>query len=193
MDTLGNRIKTMRLSRGMTQVDLAGALDVSRSAVAMWEKDEREPNLETIEAIADVFNVSMSSLVERKADDAPLPYGLLRIKTKKIPLLGTIAAGVPVYAPDDYDAYVMADNGLKADFALRVHGDSMAPNFREKDIVFVRNQPDVYDGQVAAVSVDDEATLKYVYHVPGGLQLTSANQAYAPMLFTEENSDNLRI
>ena len=82
---------------------------------------------------------------------------------------------------------------VRADFALEVRGESMEPVYRDGDVVYIRRQDDVRDGQVAAVVVDDSATLKRVYHLPVGVQLMPLNPAFAPMLFTPENSDSVRI
>ena len=84
--------------------------------------------------------------------------------------------------------------GMRCDFALRVRGDSMTgARIRDGDIVFIRAQEDVDDGQIAAVIVEDEATLKRVYHVRDGLQLLSENPNYPPMLFTLEEYASIRI
>ncbi len=191
MHPLGDRIRILRSGRGMTQQQLADALDVSRSAVAMWERGEREPNLEMLEAISAALQVPMAALVERRA--AQLPANVTPARRRRIPLLGAIAAGQPVYARQDYETYVDVGGAVQADFALEVVGDSMEPLYKSGDIVFIREQPDVMDGQVAAVVIDDSATLKRVYHLPVGVQLLPLNPAYEPMLFTAENSDAARI
>ena len=84
-------------------------------------------------------------------------------------------------------------SGVRADFALEVKGESMEPLYKDGDVVYIRRQDDVLDGQVAAVAVDGLATLKRVYHLPIGVQLMPINPAFAPMLFTRENSDSVRI
>ena len=85
-------------------------------------------------------------------------------------------------------------DGTQADFALRVSGDSMVgARIHDGDIVFIRQQDDVDDGQIAAVIIDDSATLKRVYHIPGGLQLLSENPKYPPMIFTYPGCGAIRI
>ena len=96
MNTLGDRIRILRSGRALTQQAVAEALGVSRSAVAMWEKDEREPNLETLTQLAKLLNVPLSALVER--EEAPLPENLRPVRARRIPLLGAIAAGEPIFA-----------------------------------------------------------------------------------------------
>lgn len=191
MNTLGDRMRILRSGRGLTQQDVAAALNVSRSAVAMWERNEREPNLETLAALARLLDVPLSALVER--EEAPLPAGLRPVRTKRVPLLGAIAAGEPIFAAEQHETYVDVGGSVHADFALEVKGSSMEPVYKDGDVVYIRSQDDVRDGQVAAVVVDDSATLKRVYHLPVGVQLMPLNPAFAPMLFTPENSDSVRI
>ena len=191
MNTLGDRIRILRSGRALTQQAVAEALGVSRSAVAMWEKDEREPDLETLAQLAKLLGVPLTALVERR--EAPLPQNLRPVRARRIPLLGTIAAGEPIFAEEEHETYVDVDGSARADFALEVQGKSMEPVYKDGDVVYIRSQDDVLDGQVAAVVVDDSATLKRVYHLPVGVQLMPLNPAFAPMLFTPENSDSVRI
>ena len=98
MNTLGDRIRILRSGRALTQQAVAEALGVSRSAVAMWEKDEREPNLETLAQLAKLLDVPLSALVERA--EAPMPENLRPVRARRIPLLGAIAAGEPIFAEE---------------------------------------------------------------------------------------------
>lgn len=124
----------------------------------------------------------------------PMPANCIPVKRVQVPLLGGIAAGEPILAEQQYDAYVEADADLDCTYALRVDGDSMEPTVRYGDIVFIRQQEDVDDGRIAAVLVDDSATLKRVYHIPNGLQLLSDNAAkYPPRAVTFEDYDCIRI
>ena len=119
---------------------------------------------------------------------------ILPIRKKRIPFLGEIAAGVPIFADELRDVYVTAEVDVHCDFALRVKGDSMTgAGISDGDIVFIRSQPDVLDGQIGAVSIDDEATLKRVYHTRDGITLVAENPKYAPMAFREEDAMNVRI
>ena len=191
VNTLGDRMRILRSGRGLTQQAVAEALGVSRSAVAMWEKNEREPNLETLAALAKLLNVPMTALVER--EERPLPENVRPARYRRIPLLGAIAAGEPIFAGEEHETYVDVGGSVQADFALEVQGESMEPVYKDGDVVYIRSQSDVSDGQVAAVVIDDSATLKRVYHLPIGVQLMPINPAFAPMLFTAENSDSVRI
>ena len=104
----------------------------------------------------------------------------------------SIAAGRPILCEEELEITDAAD--VACDFALRVAGDSMiGARIRDGDLVFIRRQDDVDDGQIAAVIVDDSATLKRVYHVPGGVQLISENPEYSPMLYTEDDVNDIHL
>ena len=181
---IAENIKTMRMSRSMTQRDLAKALGVSSSTIAMYETARREPDIETMEALADTFNVPLSSITGN--NKPTLPPSLIPIsdlQRHRIPVLGSMAAGEPVYDPEFPD--VVVDGPLDADFALRVHGDSMRPNYLDGDLVFLRSVPDVpHNGSVCAVAIDNEAALKHVFRYPDHVMLTSDNQQYEPMMYS---------
>ena len=136
--------------------------------------------------------------VYRLAEYAPTEHRLMErdvlvpVTRRRIPVLGSIAAGRPILCEEELEITDAAD--VACDFALRVAGDSMiGARIRDGDLVFIRRQDDVDDGQIAAVIVDDSATLKRVYHVPNGLQLLSENSKYPPMLFTCPDCDSIRI
>ena len=111
------------------------------------------------------------------------------IETKRFPLLGKIACGEPVFADEDRESYVEAGTNIQADFCLKAKGDSMInARIYDGDIVFIRKQPDVNDGEIAAVLIDDEATLKRVFKMPGRIQLRAENPKYKPIDITEEQN-----
>ena len=111
----------------------------------------------------------------------------------QIPVVGVVTAGVPILALENQEGTIAWEGDPKC-FALRVRGDSMVgARLFDGDLVFIRRQSDVDDGQIAAVIIDGQATLKRVYHVPGGLHLLSENPKYPPMRFTFDNHDDIRI
>lgn len=212
MATLGQRIKQLRADKGLTQEQLAKELHTSKSRIGMYEIDEREPNKQMMEAIADYFNVDMDYLYGRT--DVPNEYQLnnqqalkradflsrldsiLPIDTKKFRLLGNIACGEPIFADEDRELYVEAGANIQADFCLRASGDSMiGARIHDGDIVFIRQQDMVEDGEIAAVLIDDEATLKRVYYDREGgvLQLFAENPQYKTMRFVGEELNQIRI
>ena len=123
-----------------------------------------------------------------------LPANIFPIQTKKVPLLGTIAAGVPIYADENFDGYRECTEDVDADFCLKIQGDSMiGARINDGDIVFIRKQPDVDNGEIAAVLIEDEATLKRVYKEKDSLILQAENPRYAPIVYTAESYVECRI
>ncbi len=108
----------------------------------------------------------------------------------KIPLIGSVAGGEPIY-DEETDLYI--DGPIKASCALRLKGDSMAPTYLQGDIIYVREQPEVRSGQVAVVFLDDQCTLKHVYKSNNGLQLISDNPKYPPINVSFDDYDYIRI
>ena len=152
--------------------------------------ETKNPTTRTLQRLADALDCPVEMLLR----DVELPQNLLPVETRRVPLLGSIAAGIPIYADEEKDCYIACDSALKCDFALRIQGDSMiGARINDGDIVFIRNQPNVEDGEIAAVIIDDEATLKRVYHLKNGLQLLSENPNYPPMVFTIDEHDSIRI
>ena len=193
--TIGEKIKLLREKHGMTQLELARAVGVSDKAVSTWENDINVPRMGVIQKIASYFNVSKAYLVEDDATESPaLPPNLAPISKMphhRVRMVGAVAAGVPILADEEYDVYVDAPE--KADYALRIEGDSMEPTYLDGDVIYIREQPNVDDGRVAVVLVDDSATLKHVYHERDGLTLISDNHAYPPMRVSFADHDVIRI
>ena len=206
MATFAERLKSLRREKGWSQQRLADELDLSKSSVNMYERGEREPGFETMEAIADLFNVDMNYLYGRTditiADPivlAPkkptIPPGFEPMpKMKKIPLIGSIACGEPITAEQNIEKMVDVPENIRCDFSLTCHGDSMVDaGIHDKDVVYIRIQPEVENGEIAAVRIDGEATLKRVYYNPGTLTLMPANPAYAPMIYTGSQLEEVHI
>ena len=112
---------------------------------------------------------------------------------KSIPIIGTIACGTPILAEENHEGYTHIEDTIHADFAMRCRGDSMSPKFLNDDIVLIRQQPVVENGQIAAVLIDNEATLKRVYFDNDRLILNPENLSFAPMIFTGEEINNVKI
>ena len=187
MKIYSERIRQLRARRGLSQDQLAAALGVSRSAVSMYETSQREPDFETCEAIADFFNIDMDYLlgrsdVERKVvAAAPIPPGFEPLpEMVQVPLIGSIACGSPILAEGNIESYVGIPAAWRADFALTCHGDSMAPKICDGDIVCIRKQATVEPGEIAAVRIGEEATLKHFYQSGEVVQLVAENAAVCP-------------
>lgn len=190
--TLPERIKERRLALGMTLLDVANALGVKEATVQRYESGEiKNLKHDTILSLSKIFRCSPSYLMGWEEDI--LPPHTMHISGKKLPLLGEIAAGIPKFADEEIDYYSPADDD-GADFCLRVHGDSMTgAGIKDGDIVFIRSQSAVDDGDIAAVLVDDEATLKRVYTSPDAVTLVAENPKYKPMVYTKKQGKSVRI
>ena len=110
---------------------------------------------------------------------------------QRVPLIGSAAAGEPIYDPEDLGVYV--DSPVEADAAITVKGDSMEPTYKDGDLVYVKCVPDVPEGAVAVVFLDDEATIKHVYKRPTGLTLIGDNRASPPIMAEFEDYANVRV
>jgi len=176
-----NKIKEFRQLRGLTQDQLAKSIGVAKSTVSMYEAGRREPTFEMLETIADILNASFYDLFGR--DERSYIYGSSKPSfPKKIPLLGTIACGIPILADQNIESYIDTPEPVKADFALRCKGDSMI-NARifDGDIVYIRQQETVENGEIAAVLIGTEATLKKVYVYPNRIELRAENPLFKPI------------
>ena len=168
-------------------------LGVSRQSVSKWETGQSIPDLDKIIKLADLFGVEMDVLYAR--EPRPLPHNIRAVKTKKIPLLGEIACGEPIFANEEHQAFVEAGDSIQADFCLTAKGDSMiGARIHDGDVVFIRSQPMVENGEIAAVIINDEATLKRWYFYPEAkkLVLTPENPAYEPLVYVGAELDGVR-
>ena len=184
MTNLGERIKSLRQERGLSLRELADICETSKSAISMYERGERRPKYETLEAIADAFNVDMEyllgksdvknktanflgfdSLEEAYNAGCLLPSDIRPVARKRFPVLGNVACGEPIWAEEERGTFVDGAADIDADFCLIAKGDSMI-NARifDGDLLFVKKQPMVEDGEIAVVLVENEATVKRVYY-----------------------------
>ena len=200
LNTLGERISYARHLRGLTLDNIAQAVGVHKSTIQRYEKDEYEnPKLPVIESIARVLSVNPVWLIGKSDDmtayETALPDNILPMPGMGgVPLLGEIACGEPITAEENIEEYVDLPEHIHADFALRCHGDSMI-NARifDGDIVYIRQQPDVSNGEIAAVLIGSEATLKRVYHYAGRIELRPENPTFPVLQFEGEQLSEIRI
>lgn len=199
MSTVAERLQYAMQLRNKKQVDLVRITGIGKASICTYLSGAYEPKQTNTYKLASALNVNpawlMGQDVPMEAEPSPaLPHpDLLPVRKKRVRMLGSIAAGQPIYAEENRDAYVTVDGAMECDFALRVKGDSMSPRLLDGDTVFFREQSDVDDGQIAAVIIDDSATLKHVYHLANGIQLVSDNPKYPPMIFDAQNSSYARI
>ncbi len=203
------RIKQQRLSIGKTLEDVAVVVGVSKATVQRWESGEiQNMRRDKIAKLATALNTTPSYLMgwvdtpAKRTDnsvetESPKQYdNIFPVSLHKIPFLGEIACGQPIFADEERESYVMAGTDIKADFCLRCHGDSMIDaRINDGDIVFIREMPMVDNGDIAAVIIDDCATLKRVYYYPASnkLMLAPANPAYEPLMYVGEELDQIHI
>ncbi len=198
---LYKRIKELREDRHMSQEELALKTGyTSRTSIAKIEAGKIDLPQSKIVLFAKALGTTVSYLMgwedKAPADDySKIPNVLPLPKViKKVPLYDGIACGDPRYAdPQEVDMMELPD-GIRADFAVRCYGDSMIDaHICDGDIVYIRQQDDVDDGEIAAVLIDDDATLKRVYRKPYGVVLMPANSNYEPLVYTAEDCVNIRI
>lgn len=196
---LAKNIREMRREKGLTLEMLAEKLGTSRQTIHRYENGtiNNIPS-EKVKLLAEALETTPSQLMgwENK-NGAVLGYeNILPITIKRLPVLGEISCGKPVYAEEEHESYVSADASLDADFCLRASGDSMeGARIFDGDIVFIRSQHTVDNGDIAAVIINDEATLKRVYFYPeeGKLILLPENKKYSPLVYLGEELNNINI
>lgn len=204
MSTIGSRIRNRREELGLSQDELGKRLGYkSRSSINKIELDQRNLTQSKIKAIADALETTPSYIMgwdepDQKFDEEKLKLfdNLFPITVRKIPLLGNIACGKPIFADEQFESYVEAGANIRADFCLRAKGNSMiGARIQDGDIVFIHKQEMVNDGEIAAVLIDDEATLKRVYYDQENniLQLFAENPQYKTMRFVGEELNHIRI
>jgi repressor LexA len=194
---LSVNLKKLRRERGLTLDDLARALETSRQTIHRYENGviSNVPP-EKVAKLASALGVSPSALMGWSEEIDAEGLGLMPISVKRLPILGEIACGDPIYASEEHESYACADNALDADFCLRAHGDSMiGARILDGDIVFIRSQSSVDNGEIAAVIINDEATLKRVYYYPNEekLILSPENPKYAPLVYIRDELNGIKI
>lgn len=198
MNTIGERIRLAREKIGMSQVDMADKIGVSKQNLYKYERGlvTNIPS-DKIELIGKLTGVSPAYLMGWDATETePLPPNCFPIEKKKFPLLGNIACGEPIFADEDFEGYVEAGADIDADFCLRASGDSMVgARIHDGDIVFIKQQPIVDNGQIAAVLIENEATLKRFYYDQASdtVQLMAENPSYAPIVKMKSDLEDIRI
>lgn len=186
------RLKQLRNEKKINQRELANFLKVAPSTISMYESGQREPNFEVLESLADFFNVDLNYLLGKSdkttkliIEDSQPTQGL------KIPVLGTVAAGIPISAVEDildYEEVPQSWENQGEFFALKIKGDSMEPRMESDDVVIVKQQSDANSGDTVIVLVNgDDATCKRLQKTDNGIMLVSTNPKYPPMFYSNED------
>lgn len=197
--SIGKRIKEIRISKNITQDELALKIGTTKQTIYKYE-NEIVTNIpsQKIELISNALNTTPDYLMgwsDKSTDDL---YSIPRInpisKTYKRPRLGTIACGEPILAEENIETYDDIPDNIKCDFTLVCKGDSMInARINDGDIVYIKQQSQVDNGEIAAVLIDNEATLKRVYIYEDKVVLQPENTKYPPFVYTKEEMNNIRI
>lgn len=203
------RLKLRRKAMNYTLQEVADKMGVTRSTIQKYESGLIK-GVETtvLERLADILECTPAYLMGWSDSPSASPFntdsvqeeidyesfGIKPIKLKKFPMLGKIACGEPIYANQEYETYIEASANIDADFCLTAQGDSMI-NARifNGDIVFVKSQPIVNNGEIAAVIIEDTVTLKRVYMYPNRLELRPENPMYDVQNYENEELDKIKI
>ncbi len=193
--TIGDRIRTTRINAGITQTELGNCCGASKQTIYKYENNIiTNIPMDKVELMAAKLGVSAIYLMGwdtppvRASNIIPMP------KTYKVPLLGSIACGSPILATENIEGEVDTPDEIKADFALRCKGDSMInANIFDGYIVYIRQQDMVDNGEIAAVLINDEATLKRVRLFADHISLEPENPMYKPLVYWGEDMNTVRI
>lgn len=177
-----NFIKIAKM-KGLTPYKISKGTGVSCSTLTSWKNGDYTPKLDKLKLIADFLGVDIRDITEGNGQN-------------RLPILGTIACGSPIFAEENVEGYASPCYGISADFCLFAKGDSMVgARIYEGDLVFIKKQPRVENGEIAAVLIDDSATLKRVYLYPEDKKLVLApeNPKYKPLVFVGEEMNSIQI
>ena len=193
-----NNLRRLIDVSGKTQKDIADAIGVSQQIMNVWARGKAIPRMGKIQRLADYFGVEKSDLIDEKNETSRVPDypNILPIKTRKIPLLGEIACGEPIFCNEDRESYIAAGTDVRADFCLKARGDSMTgARIMDGDIVFIQRDMEIVSGQIYAVEIDGEATLKRVYYDESAqvLKLLSENPKYPTMMYDGERLSHVHV
>ena len=191
------KLKELRKQAGLTLDELAERVATSKQTIHRYENGiiTNVPP-EKVESLAIALGTTPQELMGWDDEPAISCKNIMPVSVKQLPVLGDIACGMPIYAEERHESFVNVADKLDADFCLKAHGDSMTgARIYDGDIVFIRSQSAVENGEIAAVIINDEATLKRVYYYPteGKLVLSPENPRYAPLVYVGRELESVKI
>ncbi len=203
---LSELMKQYRKYHHISARSFAKQAGFSNAYISLLENDRiSSPSLEALNAIAKAMGMSLDTML-RSIEDMEVNLskepGVMDViknavpmpETKCVPMLGAVSCGEPIYKEELYGEYYLVDKGIQADFCLKAQGDSMInARIHDGDIVFIYQQHDVENGQIAAVLVNGEAKLKYFYRYQDMVVLRSANPSYKEMTYTKDELNSIRV
>lgn len=190
------RIKQRRKEIGLSAEDVAERLNVSPATIYRYEKNDiKKFPTEILKPLADVLCTTPEYLMGWTDDISASVKNLSIVNTvKKIPLIGKIACGQPILAQENWEELILLPENVSADFALRCQGNSMIDaRINDGDIVYIKSQSQVDNGSIAAVLIDNEATLKRFYQQDNKVILQPENKEYQPLIYVGDEINDIRI
>lgn len=193
-----NNLRRLIDVSGKTQKDVADAIGVSQQIMNVWARGKAIPRMGKIQRLADYFGIEKSQLIDEQPEGPSIPQfsNVFPISKKRIPLLGEIACGEPIFCNEDRECYVEAGTDVRADFCLKARGDSMTgARIMDGDVVFIQKDAELVNGGIYAVEIDDEATLKRVYYdeTAQELRLLAENPKYPTMVYSGERLAHVHV
>ncbi len=184
---IAKNLKRLMDDRELSNVELSEIIGVSESTVGKWLLEKSIPRMGAIEKLASYFHINKSDLLEDRSNAKEIK---LDIQPRKIPILGKIAAGTPILAVENHEDYFDTSEFINADFALQIQGDSMiGSRIYDGDIVFLRKQSYIENGQIGAFLIDGEATLKIFNKQNNTVMLLSSNPNYSPIVLNPDKEN----
>lgn len=196
--SIAENIKRIRLEHGLSQAELGKIAGVSDKAVSTWELGIKVPRMGAVEKMANYFGIAKSAIVDdvqpAPAKKPTIPPGFEPMpEMDMVPLVGRIACGTPITAEQNVERMVCVPSKWHSTFTLTCKGDSMEPRIHDGDLVAIRSQPEVENGEIAAVRIDGEATLKHVYLHDNFIELRPENPVFSSIILSREDMNNVVI
>lgn len=195
--SIAENIKRIRAEHGLSQAELGKIAGVSDKAVSTWELGIKTPRMGAVEKMANYFGIAKSAIVDdvqSTSATSAVPPGFQPMpEMDMVPLVGRIACGTPITAEQNVERIVCVPSKWRSTFTLTCKGDSMEPRIHDGDLVAIRKQPEVENGEIAAVRIGEEATLKHVYLHENFIELRPENPAFNSIILSREDMNDVVI
>ncbi len=196
--SIAENIKRIRQEHGLSQAELGKIAGVSDKAVSTWELGIKVPRMGAVEKMANYFGIAKSVIVDdvqpTPTKQPTIPPGFEPMPAMDVvPLVGRIACGTPITAEENIEQMVCVPSRWHSTFTLTCKGDSMEPRIHDGDLVAIRSQPEVENGEIAAVRIGEEATLKHVYLHENFIELRPENPAFSSIILNREDMNTVVI
>lgn len=199
MSVFAQRLEELLAQNDMTAAELSRKTGIPESAISNYRAGKYEAKQRRLEQLSKALHTTPAYLMGWELQDAAssseIPPGFQPLpRTHKVPIVGRIACGQPITAEENIEDYADVPEGRRVDFCLLCEGDSMIEaGIDDGDVVYIRKQPDIENGEIAAVRIGNEATLKRVYKYPDRLVLQPENRSYPPMTYVGEEMNQISI